>query len=167
MARATALTALATDHDHGRCIDDALAAAVALCREKGARFTPLRRRVLEIVWQSHKPLGAYAILDVLAAEGRRPMPPTVYRALDFLLAQGLVHRIPSLNAYIGCVAPGRPHAGQYLICRACGTVAELTDDALGARLTERARTHGFRVETVLSEAVGLCPACARKEAAAK
>ncbi|MFM2130403.1 MAG: hypothetical protein RL477_1949, partial [Pseudomonadota bacterium] len=86
--------ALRSNHDHHRCIEDALAAAAELCREQGARLTPVRRRVLEIVWQSHKPLGAYAILDVMAAGGRRPMPPTVYRALDFLLAHGLVHRIP-------------------------------------------------------------------------
>ncbi|MFT5539183.1 MAG: Fur family zinc uptake transcriptional regulator [Alphaproteobacteria bacterium] len=159
MSPAQPLTALKTNHDHAVCIKDALDEAQALCRRKGTRFTPLRRRVLEIVWQSHKPLGAYGILDVLADEGRRPMPPTVYRALDFLQAQGLVHRIPSLNAYIGCVEPGAPHGGQYLICRACGTVAELTDSGLSARLDARARDHGFEVEAVLSEAVGLCPAC--------
>lgn len=158
-------TALKSDHDHDRCIDDALAQAVAHCAETGARLTPLRRRVLEIVWQSHKPLGAYGILDVLAAEGRPPMPPTVYRALEFLLAQGLVHRIPSLNAYIGCVDPNRPHGGQYLICRSCGTVAELTDDALTARLAARAKGHGFRVESTLTEVVGQCPACARGDEA--
>lgn len=157
--------ALRHNHDHGRCIEDALAAAQELCRREGARFTPLRRRVFEIVWASHTPLGAYAILDVLAGEGRRPMPPTVYRALDFLQTQGLVHRIPSLNAYIGCVDPGGHHGGQYLICRKCGTVAELTDEGLGQRLDARARDHGFRVESVLTEAVGLCPACAREFAA--
>lgn len=156
-------TALRTGHDHARCIDDALARAVAHCRESGARLTPLRKRVLEIVWQSHKPLGAYGILDILAAEGRPPMPPTVYRALEFLLAQGLVHRIPSLNAYIGCVDPDHPHGGQYLICRACGTVAELTDDALTARLAARAREHGFQVQSTLTELTGLCPACAADE----
>lgn len=153
-------TALKTDHDHDRCIDEAIARAESHCRDAGARLTPLRKRVLEIVWQSHKPLGAYGILDVLAAEGRPPMPPTVYRALDFLQAHGLVHRIPSLNAYIGCVDPERPHGGQYLICRTCGTVAELTDDALTRQLAARAETHGFEVETTLTEVVGRCPACA-------
>lgn len=160
MPASASLPALTADHDHGRCIDRALEAAAALCRTRGARFTPLRRRVFEIVWQSHKPLGAYAILDVLARDGRRPLPPTVYRALDFLQGHGLVHRIPSLNAYIGCVEPGRAHGGQYLICRSCGTVAELTDPALSVGLTGTARGHGFTVETVLTEAVGLCPDCA-------
>lgn len=158
--------ALRTNHDHGRCIEEALAAAAELCRAEGARLTPVRRRVLEIVWQSHKPLGAYGILDVLAAEGHRPMPPTVYRALDFLLAQGLVHRIPSLNAYIGCSKPDRRHDGQYLICRNCGTVAELTEDGLAAEFGRTAQGHGFAVEAVLTEAVGLCPACAGKGASA-
>jgi Fur family zinc uptake transcriptional regulator len=152
--------ALRTDHDHDRCIEEALNAAAEVCRELGARFTPLRRRVLEIVWQSHKPLGAYGILDVLAAEGRRPMPPTVYRALDFLVAKGLVHRIPSLNAFIGCTSPGRRHDGQYLICHNCGTVAELSDENLNVAFGKAARSHGFAVESVLTEAVGLCPACA-------
>lgn len=156
--------ALSADHDHDRCVENALAAAQDLCRRAGTRFTPLRRRVLEIVWTSHKPLGAYAILDVLADEGRRPMPPTVYRALEFLQNHGLVHRIPSLNAFIGCVEPGRHRGGQYLICRGCGTVAELTDEGLGSRLDARAREHGFAVEAVLTEAIGLCPACAGKRA---
>jgi len=157
--------ALRRNHDHGRCVEEALAAAQEVCRRERARFTPLRRRVFEIVWGSHKPLGAYAILDVLAGEGHRPMPPTVYRALDFLQSHGLVHRIPSLNAYIGCVDPGVHHDGQYLICRNCGTVAELTDEGLGQRIGSRARDHGFTVESVLTEAVGLCPACAQESAA--
>jgi Fur family zinc uptake transcriptional regulator len=147
-------------HDHERCIEDALAAASELCRTQGARLTLMRRRVLEILWQSHKPLGAYAVLDILATEGRRPMPPTVYRALDFLLAHGLAHRIPSLNAFIGCSAPGAHRDGQYLICRNCGTVAELTDTGLATELGRTARGHGFAIESVLTEAVGLCPACA-------
>lgn len=160
MAGPGKLAALRSHHDHSRCIEDALAAAAELCRQTNARLTPLRRRVLEIVWQSHKPLGAYAILDILAGEGHRPMPPTVYRALDFLLAHGLVHRIPSLNAFIGCSEPGRHHDGQYLICRACGTVAELTAGGPAADIARTARGHGFTVESVLIEAVGLCPACA-------
>jgi len=166
MPRKPRLQALRTNHDHDRCIEDALAAAVTRCRASGARLTPLRRRVLEILWQSHKPLGAYAILDVLAGEGRRAMPPTVYRALDFLQAQGLVHRIPSLNAYLGCGDPGAHRGAQYLICRACGTVAELADSGVESRLSASARAQGFRVEHILSEAVGLCPGCAARGSAA-
>lgn len=81
-------------HDHSHCVHTALSEADTLCTQKGLRLTALRRRVLELVWQSHKPLGAYDILGVLSEQdGRRAAPPTVYRALDFLLENGLVHRI--------------------------------------------------------------------------
>ena len=84
----------------------ALARAEALCQQRGARLTDLRRRVLEIIWSSATPLGAYTILDVLRDDGRQGAPPTVYRALDFLLAQGLIHRLASLNVFTGCRRPG-------------------------------------------------------------
>ena len=96
-------------HDHDHCIETALGDAESVCIERGVRLTVLRKRVLEIVWQSHRPLGAYAILDVLAADGRRAAPPTVYRALDFLQENGLVHRIASMNAFVGCPMPDRRH----------------------------------------------------------
>ena len=98
---------LSDEHDHRRCVANALDDAEAVCAERGARLTPVRRRVLEIIWQSHRPLGAYAILEVLSGEGHSPAPPTVYRALEFLLTHGLVHRLSSLNAFIGC-SPSRP-----------------------------------------------------------
>lgn len=88
-------------HDHSRCVTHALTEAESICTRQGLRLTALRKRVLELVWHSHKPLGAYDILGVLSEEdGRRAAPPTVYRALDFLLENGLVHRIASLNAFI-------------------------------------------------------------------
>src|SRR3546814_13619005 len=95
-----------TPHDHDHCVSHALAEADSLCARQGVRLTALRKRVLELVWQSHKPLGAYDILAQLTEQdGRRAAPPTVYRALDFLLENGLVHRIASLNAFIGCNHP--------------------------------------------------------------
>ena len=103
-------------HDHRHCVTNALDDAKTICSERGARLTPVRQRVLEIIWQSHRPLGAYAILEVLAKEGHSPAPPTVYRALEFLLTHGLVHRLSSLNAFIGCTRPGHPGAGQFLLC---------------------------------------------------
>ena len=105
------------DHDHLRCVAEAMSDAISLCRARRARLTPLRSLVLEIVWQNHKPLGAYDILAVLAEEGRSAAPPTVYRALEFLQEQGLVHRLSSLNAFVGCRRPGPPGSGQLLICR--------------------------------------------------
>src|SRR5262245_4876474 len=108
-------------HDHDRCVTDALSAAEAVCARAGDRLTPLRRRVLELVWASHRPAGAYALLDRLREDGRGAAPPTVYRALDFLLERGLIHRIESLNAFVGCAHPGENHLVQFLICRSCGT----------------------------------------------
>src|SRR5262245_38713286 len=125
-------------HDHGRCVDDAIAAAAELCARSGDRLTPLRRRVLELVWTGHRPVGAYALLDQLKQDGRSAAPPTVYRALDFLLERGLVHRLASLNAYCGCVHPGEAHLVQFLICRDCGTAAELADRRVGEAISRSA-----------------------------
>lgn len=146
-------------HDHRMCIADALAAAEALCRERGLRLTPLRRRVLELVWERHEPAGAYDLLAALRGDGRRADPPTVYRALDFLLQNGLVHRIESLNAYVGCGEPGEGHRGQFLICRTCHRVAELEDPAISALIVDKAETLGFRVRRQTIEVTGLCAAC--------
>ena len=146
-------------HDHLRCVAHAMAEAERVCRERGARLTPLRARVLEIVWQSHKPSGAYDILGVLAAEGRSAGPPTVYRALDFLLEHGLVHRLASLNAVVGCRRPGHAGSGQFLICRACGNAAEINDEGIERAIVRSATTEGFRVKGHSVEVSGICPDC--------
>jgi Fur family zinc uptake transcriptional regulator len=112
-------------------------------RAKGLRLTALRRRVLELVWQSHKPLGAYDILAVLSEQdGRRAAPPTVYRALDFLLENGLVHRISSLNAFIGCNHPEHAHQGQFLICRECHAAIELEQKSISDAIIASAQMSG-------------------------
>lgn len=149
-------------HDHHRCIADALRVADEVCDAKGARLTPLRRRVLELVWGEHAPVRAYDILDRLRDERSNAAPPTVYRALDFLLEQGLVHRIESLNAYVGCAVSHRGHGAQFLICRDCGRVAELDDDAIARDVEDAAARLGFKVERQTVEVTGLCPACAGK-----
>lgn len=157
----TATTPLAClPHDHSRCVADALAEADALCARQGTRLTALRKRVLELVWASHKPLGAYDILGVLSEEdGRRAAPPTVYRALDFLLENGLVHRIASLNAFIGCIHPGELHQGQFLICKRCHTAIELEQAAIKDAIVQCASAVGFVVESQTVEIVGLCAGC--------
>ena len=127
-------------HDHSHCVHSALAEADALCTRQGLRLTALRRRVLELVWQSHKPLGAYDILAVLSEQdGRRAAPPTVYRALDFLLDNGLVHRIASLNAFHVAI--------------------ELEQASISDAIINSAKGVGFSVETQTVEVVGLCGSC--------
>jgi Fur family zinc uptake transcriptional regulator len=121
----------------------------------------LRRRVLELVWTSHEPIGAYRLLELLDREagGRRAAPPTVYRALDFLMEQGLVHRIESLNAFVGCDQPHLDHAGQFLICARCGASVELNDPGIARALSVCADRLGFRVERPTVEIKGICPNC--------
>lgn len=152
-------------HDHDRCMAEALDAAGRVCARRGARLTRLRREVLAILWRDHAPHGAYAILEALRREGRRAAPPTVYRALDFLLAHGLVHRIESRNAFVGCPDPRRPHDGQFLICAECGDTAELSDARIRAAIREGARALGFRVTGETIEIAGLCAHCQEKDAA--
>ena len=146
-------------HDHLGCVADTMQAAETRCDEKKLHFTPVRRRVLELVWVGHKPLGAYEILETLKAERRGAAPPTVYRALDFLLQHGLVHRIESLNSYVGCPDPLKPHGGQFLICRSCGLTAELNDHRIDQAIRNSANRAGFAVGRPMIEIEGLCPHC--------
>ncbi len=147
------------DHDHEACVAVALDTASTVCRERGVRLTPLRRRVLELVWRRHVPSGAYDLLGALRSDGRRADPPTVYRALDFLVENGFVHRLESLNAYVGCGGPGRAHNGQFLICDSCGRVAELEDHAISEIIREKADALGFHAGWQTVEVIGLCGEC--------
>jgi len=150
------------DHDHDHCLQDALDRADAICLDNGARMTDLRRQVLRLIWSGHSPLGAYDILDALREERGNAEPPTVYRALEFLLEHGLIHRIESLNAYVGCNAPELPHGGQFLICRVCGMTAELNDLRIDTAISERALAAGFEVGRRTIEVDGICPHCQEK-----
>jgi len=146
-------------HDHRRCLDDALARAEASVAEAGLRLTPVRRRVLEILLEEHKAMGAYDVLARLVAEGYGNQPPIAYRALEFLVDQGFAHRIQRLNAFAACVHPGEDHAPAFLICRTCQSVAETSADAARQALEREAARSGFRVERSTIEALGLCPNC--------
>ncbi len=147
------------DHDHALCSADAMVRAEALVAASGARMTPVRRRVLEILLEDHRALGAYEVLQRLVAEGFANQPPVAYRALEFLVDQGLAHRIRRLNAFAACMHPGEAHAPVFLICRVCNTVAEAAVDRVRAALDRAAKAVGFAVERSTIEAVGLCPAC--------
>ncbi len=149
-------------HDHhNECITQALELAEEVCAQRGVRLTPLRKRVLELVWQSHKPLGAYDILEMLSREDdRRAAPPTVYRGLDFLLENGLIHRLASLNAYIGCSHPEVAHEGYFMICQQCSNAYELAQHtAIDAAIAQEALLMGFAVQTQTVEILGTCAAC--------
>ncbi len=148
------------EHNHVACVRISMETAESVCKARGARLTELRRRVLEIVLDSHRPVGAYAILGALHEDGRNPGPPTVYRSLEFLLDLGLVHRIASLNAFVGCAEPGHAGASQFLICEQCGDAAELNDKNVQTALEEGARSLGFKPSGHTVEIIGTCPNCA-------
>ena len=148
------------DHDHHRCVDTGIAAAEAHCAAEGLRFTPVRRAALEILLGEHRAMGAYELLDRLHEAGFGSQPPVAYRALDFLVANGFVHKIERLNAFIACAHPGASHSPAFLICRLCDAVAEAQSAPARGSLGEAARATGFRIERTVVEALGVCPACA-------
>jgi len=149
-------------HDHASCVVDGLSAAESRCTIEGLRFTPVRRKVLEILLQEHRAPGAYVILDRLRDAGFGSQPPVAYRALDFLVTNGLAHRIERLNAFIACAHPGEIHAPAFMICRLCDVVAEAQSAPARGALGAAARATGFRIERTVVEAEGVCPACAEK-----
>ena len=149
-------------HDHNTCMSDALTAADARCAADGLRFTPVRRKVLEILLQDHRALGAYTILDKLRENGFGSQPPIAYRALDFLVANGLVHKIERLNAFIACAHANHSHTPAFMICRLCDAVAEALSSTAREALLDAARPTGFRIEQTVIEAEGICPSCLDK-----
>jgi Fur family transcriptional regulator, zinc uptake regulator len=147
-------------HDHAHCIQRAVATAEKVCAARRVNLTPLRRRIFEIVWREHEPIGAYEILAELSRDREKAAPPTVYRALEFLQDAGLVHRLDTLNAFLGCDRPEDEHAGQFLVCSVCRRVAEIEDSVLNRTLQDRARALGFRLETSAVEIKAICTQCA-------
>lgn len=146
-------------HNHQRCVSTALTKARELSKERGQRLTPIRELVLKLVWQSHKPLGAYEILPSLADAGFNSAPPTVYRALEYLQELGLIHRISSLNAFVGCPDPQHKHPSGFMICKHCKTTAELDISALSKTLSSEAQSCGFLIEEESLEIAGICKRC--------
>lgn len=149
------------DHNHRLCLRDALASAADLCAARGVRLTDARRRVLELIWDGHSAVKAYDIIDHFAEDGRATRPPTVYRALAFLMEQGLVHRIESLNAFVGCPHPDGGHDSHFLICDGCSTVTELDAGPVRRMLEREAAATGFQVARQTIEVRGLCGGCAQ------
>lgn len=147
------------EHDHTDCQTEALKSAVEQCREKGLKLTTIRKQVLEIVWASHNPIGAYDVLQALEQRGHKPAPPTAYRALDFLVKAKLIHRIESLNAFIGCPLPQAPHQCQFYICQECGHIAEVNNPDIVKALSAGAEELGFESQEPIIEVHGVCKDC--------
>ena len=140
-------------------IEMALARAQRVCTLHGARMTPVRRRVLELILQADQPTRAYALLAQLERGRGRLGPPTVYRALDFLLAHKLIHKVETSNAFVACGDVEHTHQSQFVICEDCGATEEIRDDEIVESLRRLGEGRGFAVDRQVIEARGLCPAC--------
>lgn len=151
-------------HDHDACVLKGMAAAEARCAKEGLRFTSVRQKTLEILLQGHRALGAYEVLDRLRENGFGSQPPVAYRALDFLVANGFVHKIEKLNAFVACANPGTTHSPAFMICRECDSVAETQSVPARGALGDAAKAAGFTIEKTVVEAEGLCPTCVGKAA---
>jgi len=133
--------------------------AESLCAQRGKRLTPIRRKVLELLLRHDRSLKAYELLDEIRGVHPGAAPPTVYRALDFLLEEGLIHRLDAVNAWSACHdAAGEPH-DILVVCTCCGAVAEVSDPAMSRQLAERVAKTGFAPATHETEIRALCPVC--------
>ncbi|RUS60774.1 transcriptional repressor [Pseudorhodobacter sp. E13] len=146
-------------HDHRHCSDQGLQRAEEILQSRKLRLTPVRRQALQILLAEHRALGAYEVLERLAAAGFGNQPPVAYRALEFLVEQGLAHKVRRLNAFAACMHPETDHAPVFLICRGCNALAETPAEQVRAALNAAAHAAGFTVERTSIEALGLCPAC--------
>ncbi|WP_117236200.1 zinc uptake transcriptional repressor Zur [Vibrio maerlii] len=134
-----------------------------ICQARGVRLTPQRRKVFELICESKKASSAYELLEKLKVDEPQAKPPTVYRALDFLLEQGFIHRVESTNSFISCCAcSDHKHFSQLLVCDQCGSVIELQDDNLIALLTKNAQKQGFQLTNHVIESHGTCEVCLSK-----
>ena len=157
--RANIISPFHGEHDHSHCQSQALENAIEQCEAQGLRLTKIRREVLEIIWDTHNPIGAYDVLQQLQERGHKPAPPTAYRALDFLVNAGLIHRIESLNAFIGCPSPDASHQCQFYICRECGHIAEINSKEVADALSAGADSLGFTSQQPVIEVHGVCRDC--------
>ena len=146
-------------HNHQICMAQALRSAETVCVKKGIRLTPIRRRILELICASHKAIGAYELLDLFREEDSKAKPVTIYRALDFLMDAGLVHKIESLNAFIGCLQAETQHQTVILICNHCKNAYELDATHVFQSLFAMSRQIQFAPSSLTIELHGLCFSC--------
>ena len=146
-------------HDHHHDADAFVGAVSSACELRGLRLTPLRLRVLELIAAESKPVKAYDLLDRLKDEHSGAAPPTIYRALDFLLENRFIHKLESINAFVGCHHPNEAHQVPFLICDVCAAAVEVCDERVSKLLSEQAKDRGFRPRAQTLEVHGVCADC--------
>ena len=151
--------ALQQPHNHQLCMTKTLQSAEKICMDKGVRLTAIRRRILELICSSHKAIGAYELLDLFREEDLKAKPITIYRALDFLMEAGLVHKVESLNAFIGCLQAETTHQTVILICDECKNAYELEASPVFQTIFEMSKEVKFTPKFLTMELHGLCYLC--------
>lgn len=149
------------EHDHKKCVSHALGVAEQLCLARGVQLTLIRHQVLELIWESHKAVKAYELLDRIKPLQAAAKPATIYRALDFLIEQGLIHRVESLNAFIGCRCSEHQHEQLLLICNRCLEVEERSAAKVMTALSQETQQANFTVHSKAIEIHGVCAKCMR------
>lgn len=150
-----------SEHDHKKCVSEALGTAAQLCVVRGVQLTPIRQQVLELIWESHKAVKAYELLDRIKPLMDAAKPATIYRALDFLIEQGLIHRVESLNAFVGCNSSAHQHEQLLLICNNCQEVEERAAPEVMQALSQEIKQADFIVHSKAIEIHGICVKCAQ------
>jgi len=152
-------------YQHPQSITAAISQAKLVCEKNNVRLTSAREEILKIVWLSHQPLGAYQIQDELSKLlSKKIAPPTVYRALAFLIDNGLVHKITSLNAYAGCPFPNSEHSNIFLICKGCRKVAEVVNLPTNRTIQDVCSKTKFGFDAQHIEVFGTCSNCSSHRA---
>ncbi|MFA5983622.1 MAG: transcriptional repressor [Methylococcaceae bacterium] len=150
---------MSVQHNHKHCIQHALASAEEICRDRNLRLTPVRKRILELIWSSHKTVGAYDLLDSFRHDMPSAKPVTIYRALEFLLAAGLIHKVESLNAFIGCKQPETVHRSAILICDHCHNAYEVEAYSVVQDIFALSQQISFTPRQLTLEVRGICADC--------
>jgi len=153
------MTARAVHHHHTHDAKAFVREVRSVCELRGLRLTEIRMQVLELIAASEKPVKAYDLLDQLKDERGNAAPPTVYRVLDFLLENGFIHKLQSINAYVGCHHPSVVHQVPFLICDKCESATEICDERVAGLLNDQARDLGFRPSAQTLEVHGVCREC--------
>ena len=152
-------SAHAEQHHHTHNAKAFVREVSAACEKRGLRLTEIRLRVLELIAAADKPVKAYDLLDQLREKHGNAAPPTVYRALDFLLENGFIHKLESINAFVSCHHPAEAHQVPFLICDTCSSAQEVCDDRVAELIEAQAKALGFRPQAQTLEVHGTCKHC--------
>ena len=144
---------------HKSCIKKALIEAKIICDQRGVKLTKLRETVLKLIWKNHSYVKAYDLLEDLKKIDSSAKPPTIYRSLEFLLENGFIHKIQSLNAFVGCSHPNEHNKCYFLICKECQNIEECHSENINEFVQSTSSNNNFSPNQVTLEISGVCQEC--------